>query len=122
VAAGKVRAFAGLSGPYDFYPFDTPASLEAFGQAPEPRLTQPVNLDLAAAPPVFLAHGSKDATVAPRNSQALARALEAAHREVELKVYEGLDHKDAVLALSRMFRGKAPVLDDMTRFLHAQLG
>lgn len=121
VAADKVRAFAGLSGPYDFYPFDVPASIEAFGQAADPRLTQPVNLDLSAAPPVFLAHGSRDETVAPRNSRALARALEAAGREVELKVYDGLDHKDPVLALSRLFRAKAPVLDDMTRFLHAHL-
>lgn len=122
VVAGKVRAFAGLSGPYDFYPFDVPASVDAFGQAPEPRLTQPVNLDLSAAPPVFLAHGSRDATVFPRNSQALAAALRAAGRPVELKVYDGLDHKDGVLVLSRLFRGRAPVLDDMMRFLHAHLG
>ena len=121
VPAGKVRAFAGLSGPYDFYPFDVPASIEAFGQAPDPRLTQPVNLDLSAAPPVFLAHGSRDETVAPRNSRALAQALKAAGGEVELKVYDGLDHKDPVLALSRLFRRKAPVLDDMMRFLHAHL-
>ncbi len=122
VPAGKVRAFAGLSGPYDFYPFDVPASINAFGQAPEPRLTQPVNLDLSSAPPVFLAHGSKDATVAPRNSRALLKALASAGRVAELKVYDGLDHKDTVLALSRLFRGKAPVLDDMMRFLHAHLG
>jgi acetyl esterase/lipase len=121
VAPGKVRAFAGLSGPYDFYPFDVPASVEAFGQAPDPRLTQPVNLDLSTAPPAFLAHGSKDETVAPRNSTALARALQAAAREVELKLYADLDHKDPVLALSRLFRGRAPVLDDMTRFLHARV-
>lgn len=122
VAAGKVRAFAGLSGPYDFYPFLVPSSIEAFRGATEPRLTQPVNLDLSAAPPVFLGHGSRDVVVEPRNSQALAAALRQAGREVEIEIYPGLDHKDPVLALSVLFRGKAPVLDEMTRFLHAHAG
>jgi len=114
-----VKAFAGLSGPYDFYPFDVPASVDAFGQAPDPRMTQPVNLDLAGAPPVFLGHGSKDETVRVRNSESLAHALSAAGDPVEFRVYPGLDHKDAVLALSKPFRGKAPVMADMMAFLHA---
>lgn len=122
VATGNVRAFAGLSGPYDFYPFDVPSSIEAFRGAPEPRLTQPVNLDISSAPPVFLGHGSRDVVVAPRNSQALAAALRQARRKVEIEIYPGLDHKDPVLALSMLFRGKAPVLDGMTRFLHAHAG
>lgn len=119
--APPVRAFAGLSGPYDFYPFDVPASINAFGAYPDGRATQPVNLDLAAAPPAFLAHGTADAVVRVRNSTALAGKLKAAGREVELKLYEGLDHKDTVLALSRPFRGKAPVLADMTAFLQRHL-
>ena len=122
VDPGRVRAFAGLSGPYDFYPFDVKASIEAFGKAPDPRMTQPVNLDLSAAPPALLVHGGKDRTVRPRNSESLAAALTAAGREVELKLYPELDHKDVALALSRPFRGKAPVLDLMSRFLHAHAG
>ena len=82
-------------------------------------MTQPVNLDLTGAPPAFLAHGSKDDVVRVRNSESLHRALTAAGVPVELKVYPGLDHKDAVLALSRPFRRKAPVLEDMIGFLHA---
>ena len=122
VDPATVRAFAGLSGPYDFYPFDVAASIEAFGQAPDPRMTQPVNLDLSQAPPAFLGHGARDETVQLRNSRSLHRALATAGRAVELKVYETLDHKDVALSLSRPFRGKAPVLDDMTRFLHAHAG
>jgi acetyl esterase/lipase len=120
VEPGRVRAFAGLSGPYDFYPFDVAASIEAFQGAADPRATQPVDLDLAGAPPTFLGHGSRDIVVAPRNSQALARALAAAGDEVQLKIYPGLDHKDMALALSRPFRGKAPVLADMIAFLRAR--
>jgi acetyl esterase/lipase len=118
----RVKAFAGLSGPYDFYPFDVPASVEAFGGVADPRMTQPVNLDLSKAPPTFIAHGSKDETVQPRNTTSLARALSIAGRVVEMKIYPGLDHKDVVLALSRLFRKKAPVLDDMTGFLHRHAG
>lgn len=118
----RVRAFAGLSGPYDFYPFDVPASIEAFRGTTEPRLTQPVNLDLSDAPPVFLGHGTRDVIVAPRNSEALATKLSEAGREVVLRIYRGLDHKDPVLALSLLYRGRAPVLDEMTRFLHAHAG
>jgi len=120
--APPVRAFAGLSGPYDFHPFDVPASIEAFGGVAEPRLTQPVNLDLGAAPPAFIAHGDRDTVVGLHNARNLARALQAAGRDVALKIYEGLDHRDMALALSRPFRGKAPVLADMTAFLRARLG
>jgi acetyl esterase/lipase len=114
-----VRAAAGLAGPYDFYPFDVPASINAFGHAPEPVLTQPVHWARADAPPLFLGHGDKDTVVRPRNSTALAEAMKAKGGEVEMKLYPGLDHVDIVLALSRPFRGKAPVLDDVTAFLHA---
>lgn len=115
-------AFAGLSGPYDFYPFDVEASRRAFAGVDDPRASQPVNLPLAQPPPTFLGHGSRDRLVGVHNSRNLARRLEAAGGQVEFKLYEGLDHKDLVLALSRPFRGKAAVLDDMTRFLTARLG
>jgi acetyl esterase/lipase len=34
---GKVIGFAGLSGPYDFYPFDVKESMDAFAGADDPR-------------------------------------------------------------------------------------
>jgi hypothetical protein len=40
----------------------------------------------------------------------------------EVKIYPGLSHADVVVALSRLFRGKAPVLDDMTAFLQTHAG
>jgi acetyl esterase/lipase len=112
-----VRAVAGLSGPYDFYPFDVKASIDAFGQAPDPAATQPINFARPGAPPAFLGTGDKDTTVRPRNSLRLAEALRGKRDEVELKVYPGLDHAAMVLALSVPFRGRAPVLNDVTDFL-----
>lgn len=120
--AGTVKAWAGLSGPYDFLPFDVDASRDAFGAWPRPRETQPVAYAGAGDPPAFLAHGLKDTTVRPRNTEALAARLKAAGVEVEVRRYPDLDHKDTVLALTRTFRGKAPVRADMSRFLHARVG
>jgi hypothetical protein len=40
---------------------------------------------------------------------------------VEERHYPSLKHADTVLALSRPFRGKAPVLAQMTTFLKARV-
>lgn len=114
-----VRAAAGLAGPYDFYPFDVPASVNAFGRAPDPAATQPIHFARSDAPPLFLGHGGKDTVVRVRNSTALADAERAKGGQAEFKLYRELDHVEIVLALSRPFRSKAPVLDDLTRFLQA---
>lgn len=119
---GIVRAAAGLAGPYDFYPFDVEASRNAFGSAPDPQATQPVNFARADAPPVLLATGSADAVVKPRNSLALAEALRRKGAPAELKTYPGLDHVGILLALSKPFRRKAPVLADLAAFLNRSLG
>ncbi len=122
VDPGAVRAVACLAGPFDFLPFDVKASRRAFGSYPDPVATQPIHFARPAAPPAFLAYGTKDTTVMPKNTLNLAAALRAQGDAVELKAYAGLDHIAILLALSKPFRGKAPVLADMTRFLHAQLG
>jgi acetyl esterase/lipase len=117
-----VRAVACLAGPFDFLPFDVKASKRAFGGYPDPQATQPIHFARARAPPAFLAYGTMDTTVMPKNSLNLAAALQGQGDAVDLKAYAGLDHIAILLALSKPFRGKAPVLDDMTRFLHARLG
>ncbi len=117
-----IRAVACLAGPYDFYPFDVKASRDAFGAYPDPAATQPINFVRRGAPAAFLAYGDKDQTVMPKNSIHLSQALRAAGDPVELKAYPGLDHIAILLALSKPFRGKAPVLQDMSGFLHARLG
>jgi acetyl esterase/lipase len=111
-----IKGAAGISGPYDFYPFDVKASIDAFGKAPDPRATQPVTYARADAPPLLLLHGEKDTTVRPRNTLSLARKQGDLGAPVETKLYPDLNHVDALLALSAPFRGKAPVLDDITTF------
>lgn len=113
-----VRGVIGLAGPYDFLPFDVAASINAFAAFPEPAATQPVTFARSDAPPLLLLHGDKDETVRPRNSHALARRQRSAGGEVDVRVYEGLNHADILLALSRPLRGKAPVLADVRAFAH----
>lgn len=114
-----IRAFAGLSGPYDFLPLDGPITRRTFGEAADLPSTQPGKFASAGAPPTFLATGDADTTVYPRNTRKLAAALRDAGAKVEERHYAGLNHADTVLALSRPFRGKSPVLADMTAFLKA---
>ena len=119
VKRGAVRAFAGLSGPYDFLPLKGPITERTFGDAGDLSATQPVNFARADAPAAFLATGDKDTTVYPRNTRKLAAALRDKGARVEERHYPGMDHAGAVLALSRPFRRKATLLADMTAFLKA---
>ncbi|SEN39147.1 Acetyl esterase/lipase [Sphingomonas gellani] len=114
-----VCAAALLAGPYDFYPFDDKRAVDAFGAWPRPQETQPIAQVRADAPPLWLAYGSADTVVRPRNSIALAERLRAAGAPVVLREYPGRSHVDLVMALSRPFRGKGPVLADSSAFLLA---
>jgi acetyl esterase/lipase len=126
VAAGadpaNVRAAVGLSGPYDFYPFDSPRSIAAFSQWPRPEETQPITFARSDAPPLLLVTSDGDTTVRPRNANNLAAKLRAMGAAVEVNNYGPLDHEEIVMALSKPFRSKGPVLDDSVAFIKAQLG
>ncbi len=116
VGASRIRGAVGLAGPYDFVPFDVPATQDAFGGTPDPQATQPVRYARADAPPLLLLWGADDATVGPRNIASLERAMREAGGRVEAKTYPNIDHVEIMLALSRPFRGTAPVLADVARF------
>ena len=90
-----------------------------FGEAKDLPGTQPTAFVTHEAPPAFLATGDKDTMVYPKNTIKLAARYRAAGVEVDERHYPELDHVNMVLALSRTFRGRAPVLQEMTDFLHA---
>ncbi len=117
-----VRAVAGLSGPYNFLPLKTPAATAAFGAADDLEATQPVNYARPDAPAVLLVHGGRDTAVSTGQSVRMGRALEAAGAKADVKIFQSLNHSDTVLALSRPFRGKAPILDEVSEFLMGHLG
>jgi len=119
---GIVKAAVGLSGPYDFYPFDKPRSIAAMGQWPRPEETQPIAFARADAPPLLLVTSEGDKTVRPKNANNLAAKLRGMGAPVEVKNYGPLDHEEIVMALSKPFRAKGPVLADSAAFLKARLG
>ena len=113
----RVKAMAGLSGPYDFLPLKGDITHRIFGETADLPGTQPTAYVTAASPPAFLATGDADDMVWPKNTVALACSLRTAGVEVEERHYPGVDHIRMVLALSKPLRGRAPVLDEMTEFL-----
>lgn len=118
-----LRAAMGLAGPYDFYPWDSPLSVNAMSNWPDHQATQPIHFARVDAPPLWLAHGSADTVVKSRNANNLA-AREAAlgNRTTILREYPGLSHNDLIMAVSKPFRAKAPVLDESAAFFRSVVG
>ncbi len=117
VDARFVRGAIGLAGPYDFLPFDVDATRNAFGAASDATLTQPITFARADAPPLLLLWGEDDDTVGRRNIEGLERAERNVQARVETKIYPNIDHISILLSISRPFRDRAPVLDDIAAFV-----
>ncbi len=111
-----IRAVAGLSGPYNFYPFEYGEVRETFGVAPNTEGTQPVNLVTSAAPPMLLVSGTADPIVRRQNTEALAERLRAQGIWVTEKYYEGIGHLEPVIAMGMLMRWRLPVLKDVVDF------
>jgi len=111
-----ILAVAALSGPYDFYPFEYDEVRNAFGQAPNPEGTQPINLITAEAPPMYLATGTSDPIVRMQNTERFAGRLRAQGVWVTTQYYDGFGHMEPVIALGALWRWRMPVLDDMVGF------
>ena len=111
------RGLIGLSGPYDFLPLDVTATQRAFGQWPRLEETQPVDIARRGAPPAFLATGTDDTTVRPKNTRRLAEVLRKLGTPVVTREYPGVTHASIVMAFARPFRDKAPVLEDVATFV-----
>lgn len=113
-----VKSMVGLAGPYDFLPLTDPKLVELFHGATQPE-TQPINHVRGKTAPTLLLHGAEDDLVSPKNAPSMAEKLRMQGTEAEVKIYPDLGHIGIVLSTARGFRGKAPVLEDMDRFLRA---
>jgi len=69
------------------------------------------------SPKLFVMNGAEDTTVGPKNAEELAKAITARGGKAMLKIYDGLDHTDAVKLLSRHFDGDAPLKADIISFI-----
>jgi acetyl esterase/lipase len=107
----------GISGPYDFLPITRKDIKPIFEVVPDMAATQPIHYARADAPPLLLLHGETDTTVGPYNTHNLANRMRELGGRVEDRYYPGADHIDAIIALTSMFSGRAPVLADIKAFM-----
>lgn len=114
-----IKGVIGLAGPYDFYPFDSESTKAAFGKAPRPEATQPVNYVRADAAPMILIHGEKDTVVKPRNTRELARRVVEAGGQVSAHYFPEMAHTDPLLSLASPWRRNREVIDLVIEFARA---
>ncbi|MGV3492016.1 MAG: alpha/beta hydrolase [Devosia sp.] len=113
----RLAAVVGLSGPYDFYPFNEPIGIRTFASVPEPLGTQPVNLVTADAPPMLLASGDADTLVGPANTRALSQKLRDVGVEVVERHYPRFQHPGTLLELGTPLGRRSDLADVIRRFL-----
>ncbi|RZJ15558.1 MAG: alpha/beta hydrolase [Haliea sp.] len=114
----QLAGWIGLAGPYDFLPIGNRDVQVAFDWPGTPADSQPMVHASRSSPPALLLAARGDTTVNPvRNTEALARRLEAAGVPVGLQVYDRVSHVTLVAALAKPLRGLAPVLDDIAAFV-----
>ncbi len=112
-----ITAMAGLAGPYDFLPLHDPELDAIFSPAGDLRLSQPITFARGNAPPMFLAAGSDDTTVLPRNTVLLADAIRKDGGVVEERIYPGINHTKIIGAMAGVLHWLAPSMADVTAFL-----
>lgn len=114
---GWLKGVIGLSGPYDFYPFDVKEAIDAFSRAADPERTQPVNLVSLKAPPALLAHGTADRICGLYNTQNLAKAMRREGVAVTEIHYRNVRHAMTLLSLFPALRWRLPVYRDAVGFM-----
>jgi acetyl esterase/lipase len=114
-----MKGAIGISGPYDFLPFEYIALHQAFDSAPVLKATQPIYraADAKGTPPILLLAGQAETMVPPKNTINLQAALRKAGKPVEVKFYPGARHLDTLFAISKTGRKKASVVEDIIDFM-----
>lgn len=114
----RLRGIVGLSGPYDFYPFNSDSSRAAFASVGAGPDSQPVNHVGSDAPPFLLVHGEGDTIVKPRNARALAERLASAGSPADTLLLPRASHNTPLLALAYPWRRDPQVFDTVVGFMH----
>ncbi len=117
VPQSKIAGVVGISGPYDFLPLTRDDIKPIFEVVPDLAVTQPIHFVRDDAPPLLLLTGDDDDTVGPYNTNNLTERMRQVGGRVEKRIYPGVGHVGSILAVTPLFRGKAPVLDDIETFI-----
>jgi acetyl esterase/lipase len=116
LAAGTVRGFIGLSGPYALDPNND--TYRTIFEVPYAHADwQPVQLAKQGAPPALLLHGEADDVVAVGHARKMAATLSTLGVDVTLRTYPGRGHRDTVAAFAAPSPHKLPVIEEIRRFV-----
>lgn len=110
-----INAFAGLSGPYDFEPYEEDY-MDMFGPPENYPIMQVTTFIDGKEPPMLLLWGADDTIVGKSNMDKLIAKINIEQGAVESKVYQGVGHADMVSSLVWFLKSKAPILDDVNDF------
>ena len=116
----SVKGVIGLAGPYDFLPLTKAYQREVFGPTDNYPDSQPINFVDGTEPPLLLLYGNDDNTVKPHNIINLTTRVQQSGGHVEAHMYDNIDHKAILGALSIPYQDSEPVLKDIIHFLDQQ--
>ncbi|MDN3646821.1 alpha/beta hydrolase [Pontixanthobacter aestiaquae] len=111
-----IAGVIGISGPYDFYPFDSESTKLAFGGAEDPQATQPVNFARTDAPPLLLIQGGKDTVVSPCHAPALEGVVTQAGGEAKTAMFSDMGHNTPILAMASPWRRDRTLIETINAF------
>ena len=112
----RLAGAVGLAGPYRFLPSHDPDVFPIFGSNNTPA-HEPYAYADGRNPPMFLAAGTDDTTVMPRNTTELAARIRDKGGKVTSKLYPGIGHIGLITAFAPIFQNRAPVLEDVAAFI-----
>lgn len=112
-----IRGVIGIAGPYDFLPLEQPDYVDMF-HGRNNLDSMPIHHVTGPRPPMLLVTGSRDRTVAPRNTTSMAARLRSVGSSVEEIQYQGTGHVGVLLSLLPLFRGLTSLRQDMLDFIH----
>jgi acetyl esterase/lipase len=111
-----IRGVIALAGRYHELPLGDVIALEIF-RGPARDETRPSTYIDGKRPPMLLASGANDHPSVLESLRRLAARLREHGSEAEEIVYPGIGHMAIMLAFAPGFRGRAPVRDDIVRFI-----
>ena len=116
----RLAGWVGLAGPYDFLPIGDRKTQVAFNWPGTPADSQPLSHASRASPPALLLAPSRDTLVdSQRSTVGMAERLKSQGVRVETELFESVGHITLVAALASVLRGRAPVLDRVSAFIHS---
>jgi acetyl esterase/lipase len=113
-----IRGVIGIAGPYNFLPMSDPIYVDMFHGTNNTDSMPVYHVD-GRRPPMLLATGDTDSTVAPSNTKSMAAKLRSFGSEVREIQYRGVGHVGVILSLVPGFRRITRLRQDMIDFIRS---